>query len=156
MGVEFGRVSYDWFASQESLQVLEESGFSAGHRSVDKDDSAYLSLVNLFFEGRLELYKYEPFEKELFDLIHDRKRRKVDHPASNSKDVSDGLAGSVANALQAELGVSWGEEYPSVIGEINRGSEEEDLFPAADLFDGDVNMAKMVGKLDLREVRVRR
>ena len=35
---------------------------------------------NLIFEGQIEMYDYPPFRKELFDLIHDRARRKVDHP----------------------------------------------------------------------------
>lgn len=79
--ISYGMVSYDWFGSQESTQVLEEEGVNVDYRSVDRNDEAYLSLVRMFFEDRIDLYEYKPFEEELFDLIHDRKKRKVDHPS---------------------------------------------------------------------------
>lgn len=66
--------------SQESRQVLNESGIEAEHRSIDKTDEYYLSLVRLLYEERIDLYKYEVFENELFDLIHNRKKGRVDHP----------------------------------------------------------------------------
>lgn len=66
--------------SAEALQALREGGVDAELLSVDRTDDAYLSYIQLMFEGRLKTYNYPVFERELFDLMHDRSRRKVDHP----------------------------------------------------------------------------
>ena len=113
IGMDIGRVTYDIFNSEESRQILEEMGFNVGYRSVDKTDKAYLDLVEIMYEGRLKMYNYEILRHELFNLIHYRDKRKVDHPATvnnstykgkgsniGSKDVSDALAGSIANLLE--------------------------------------------------------
>jgi len=39
---------------------------------------------------------------EIFDLIHYRERRKVDHSSEGSKDVMDACVGAVWNCLKAE------------------------------------------------------
>lgn len=97
--LEIGYVSYDSFASDESLQVLAENGIPCGLLSVDRTDAQYLNLINLIYEHRLETYRYKPAEEELFELIHFRGARRVDHPVDGSKDVCDGWAGSVWNAI---------------------------------------------------------
>lgn len=117
LGVSVGKVSYDIFNSEESRQILEELGFNVAYRSVDRNDKAYLDLVEIMYEKRIKLYDYPILRYELFNLIHDRGRRKVDHPKTTkgnsdysgkgsdvgSKDVSDSLAGAVANALEVNL-----------------------------------------------------
>ena len=69
------------------------------------------------YEKRLKMYDYPILRHELFNLVHDRARRKVDHPKTTkgntdysgkgsdvgSKDVSDSLAGAIANALEIDL-----------------------------------------------------
>ena len=55
-------------------------GFPSGRLSVDRTDEQFLTLANLFYEGRIELYDYKPFREEFFDLLHDRTKGKVDHP----------------------------------------------------------------------------
>lgn len=97
--LEIGYVTYDSFASAESLQVLSENGIPSGNLSVDRTDDQYLNLVNLIYEGRLKTYHYRPAERELFELIHFRGARRVDHPVDGSKDVCDGWCGSVWNAM---------------------------------------------------------
>lgn len=107
--LKLGMVSYDIFNSEESRQILEEMGLNVRYLSVDRNDKAYVDLVTLFFEERMYLYDYNPFSEELFSLIHDRGRRKVDHPKElgdgrvGSKDVSDSLAGAVHNALSTSF-----------------------------------------------------
>lgn len=104
MGMKIGRVTYDIFNSEESRQILEEMGFNVGYQSVDRSDKAYLDLVEIMYEGRLRIYDYPILRHELFNLIHYRDKRKVDHPATvkdstysgkgasvGSKDVSDSL-----------------------------------------------------------------
>ena len=82
-GINIKKATYDFFGSNEARQILDEQGIETESLSVDRNDQAYLALVNLYYEGRIEHYDYAPYRKELFDLIHDRKRRKVDHPAGS-------------------------------------------------------------------------
>jgi len=119
-GLNIKQVSYDMYASSESRQVLEEHDIPADTLSVDKDDSVYLTLVNLFYEQRVEIYGYKPFRLELFDLVHNRSRRKIDHPPESSKDVSDSVAGAVFNAVNGDISpVSRGEEPASSFLDAN-------------------------------------
>lgn len=117
VGINMGKVTYDIFNSEESRQILEELGFNVAYRSVDRNDKAYLDLVEIMYEKRLKMYDYPILRHELFNLVHDRARRKVDHPKTTkgntdysgkgsdvgSKDVSDSLAGAIANALEIDL-----------------------------------------------------
>ena len=101
-GIQFGMISYDTFASAESLQELEKAGYNVKARSVDRTDEAYLTLVDYIYQGRIKFPRHQTFEKELFNLIHFRQQRKVDHPSDGSKDVSDSVAGSIMNLLEDE------------------------------------------------------
>lgn len=107
--LKLGKVTYDIFNSEESRQILEEMGYNVGYASVDRNDKAYVDMVTMFYEERVEMYDYEPFSRELFTVIHDRSRRKVDHVKElgdgtpGSKDVSDALAGAISNALQTSF-----------------------------------------------------
>lgn len=109
-GLKIGKVTYDMFNSEESRQILQELKFNVGYQSVDKNDSAYVDAVTLLYERRIKMYYYEPLRDELFHLIHDRKRRKVDHPRRRgdgrpgSKDVADSFVGAIHNALESGYG----------------------------------------------------
>lgn len=116
LGMKIGKITYDIFSSEESRQILEEMGFNVGYQSVDRTDKAYLDLVEVMYEGRLKIYDYPILRHELFNLIHYRDKRKVDHPKTvegsdysgkgaqeGSKDVSDSLAGALQSALQGSL-----------------------------------------------------
>jgi hypothetical protein len=78
-GLKLGKVTYDIFNSEESRQILEEMGYSVGYQSVDRNDKAYVDTVTLLYEERIEMYDYTPFREEIFTVVHDRKRRKIDH-----------------------------------------------------------------------------
>lgn len=80
-GLNIGRLTYDIFNSEESRQILEEMGVNVGYLSVDRTDKPYVDLVEIMYEGRLQIYDYPILRYELLNLIHDRQRRKVDHPA---------------------------------------------------------------------------
>lgn len=116
MGVKIGKVTYDIFNSEESRQILEEMGFNVGYQSVDRNDEAYLSLVEIMYEGRLKFYDYPILRHEIFNLIHNREKRKVDHPKTvndsiyngkgenvGSKDVSDSIAGACLSAMKESI-----------------------------------------------------
>ena len=114
-GISYGLTSYDTFQSAEAVQDLDKSGYPVQFRSVDKSDKEYLDLTELYYQGRIHHYRNEWYEKELFNLNWYRAQGKVDHPSvkeGGTKDVSDAVCGSVANAL----------EYPAV-EEIQRESD---------------------------------
>ena len=77
MGLNIAGVSYDQYASVESLQILKQLGFNAIHQSVIKSDAPHRDLVHLINEGRLITYSYKPFEEELYNMMHDRVKHKV-------------------------------------------------------------------------------
>ena len=123
--MKIGKLTYDIFNSEESRQILEELGFNVGYLSVDRNDKPYLDLVEILYEKRLKLYDYPILRYELLNLLHDRARRKVDHPKVvtdagfvdydgkgndgatgtrvGSKDVADSLCGAVQNALSGAI-----------------------------------------------------
>ena len=107
--MNLGMVTYDIFNSEESRQILEEMGYNVGYQSVDRTDKAYLDMVEIMYEGRLHMYDYPVFRKEIFNVVHYRDRRKVDHLKTNSdgstgtKDTADGLAGAIENALSFKM-----------------------------------------------------
>lgn len=97
-GFEIGSVTYDRFQSFESVQALNARGIYANHLSVDRNSEAYDTLKDIIYEGRLLAYKHELLIKEITGLIR-LKNGKIDHLPSNSKDLSDALAGAVAGAI---------------------------------------------------------
>lgn len=100
-GYPIKRVSFDRFQSTHARQILTKLGYEAPHYSVDRTDEAYLILRSTIYEGRFSMYHYNPFLDELTRLIHDRVKKKVDHPQGGSKDVSDSVAGVVAQLTTA-------------------------------------------------------
>ncbi len=101
-GINWGMISYDQYQSQESMQELEKANFPVKYQSVDKTDEAYLLLVDYLYENNVQFPYNEIFEKELFNLVHLRERRKVDHPSGGGKDTSDSVAGSLYNAVKSD------------------------------------------------------
>jgi hypothetical protein len=99
------RVTFDGFQSTQAKQTLVKAGVESGIVSVDRDDAAYLFLRSAFSERRVALYRYPPFEDEIFDLERDVKKQKIDHPQRNSKggkgskDVTDAAAGVVQGCM---------------------------------------------------------
>ena len=108
-GLKIGRVTYDIWGSEESRQILSEMGINTGYLSVDRNDKAYLDLVSILYDFRLRMYHYEPFRKELFNLIHLRHKGKIDHAIENddgtpgSKDVADSLVGAIQGVLSSDF-----------------------------------------------------
>lgn len=89
-------ITFDQYQSVDSMQILASQGFVTGYRSVDKDDSAYKNLKELIYTRRLLSPATSVVPKELRALVR-VKGLKVDHPLGGSKDLSDTLAGVVAN-----------------------------------------------------------
>ena len=100
--IKGGSVTYDGFQSVYQVQLLEKNKYDSYHISVDRTDGPYLDLVNMFYENRITLRDHKTSRKELFELIHDRDRGKVDHPSDGSKDLIDSLCGCVQAAIRSE------------------------------------------------------
>jgi len=98
-GMYFRKGSFDLKTmSADSMQILERRGFTVEHLSVDRKredlaDDPYEVLKDAIYENRLVMYEYIPVIEELTRL--EKTPKKVDHPLGGSKDVADGLAGSV-------------------------------------------------------------
>lgn len=92
-GYAIAKVTYDRFQSADMGQILNQKGYNTEVLSCDTSMDPYENLKLALYEDRVYIYEYLPLAKELQQLEKDLKRRKVDHPAKGSKDVSDALAG---------------------------------------------------------------
>lgn len=101
-GINWGLITYDQFQSQESMQELDKAGFPVDYQSVDKTDEAYLLLVDYLYEEKVKMPYNDEFERNLFNLVHFREKRKVDHTSTGAKDISDSVAGSLYNAIKSD------------------------------------------------------
>jgi intein/homing endonuclease len=71
------------FMSHNSTMLRQELAareFNMAHQSVDKNDEPYLIWMDLLMNGQMHHYEHELLEKEAFAEIHDRAKRKCDHP----------------------------------------------------------------------------
>lgn len=105
LGLRIGLITFDQFQSMASRQYLEENGFNVAYQSVDKTDEQYLFFVDCMYKNCVHFNRdfADSINKELFDLIWYRSKRKVDHPsggtaAGHCKDRMDGVVGALYNA----------------------------------------------------------
>ncbi len=93
-GYKFGLCTTDSYQSVEMRQYMElQRGVETKLLSVDKTTDPYKELRSAMYEGRIRYYHYQPFLYEIQRVIHDKVKRKVDHPDGGSKDVADAVAG---------------------------------------------------------------
>ncbi len=111
--------TYDYDAlSKESQQILNRIGIKSEHLSLDRDPSIYRGFRNLVVDKRWCCHRDEYLHFELVNLEDDKEKNKIDHPdevidieiledgstqdvvVKGSKDESDGVVGSVENALR--------------------------------------------------------
>jgi hypothetical protein len=94
-GMQFGKITFDTFGSQESIKTMRDEGFSADVFSVDKDMAAYETLRTAIYDERIFCYRVPTLERELAQL--EMAEAKVEHPATSggSKDLADALAAAV-------------------------------------------------------------
>lgn len=129
-GMQFGKITFDIFGSQESIKSLRDEGFNAAMFSVDRDITAYETLRTAMYDGRLLCYRVPVLERELAQL--EFVDMKVDHPGSAGapKDLADALAAVVYHCEE-----SWraGEGSRGMFklgalerpGELLKGMEQE-------------------------------
>lgn len=103
--LQIGKITFDSFASEESIQDLRIHGFNVERMSLDRDDIAYTTVVQQYFTETIHHPDNQRYHEELFNLIWYREKHKVDHPAEFSsgtpgdKGVTDGFVGAAYNAL---------------------------------------------------------
>ena len=100
-GMQFGRITFDTYGSQESIKTMKDEGFNADLLSMDRDNTPYDILRTAIYDERILCYRVPVLEKELIQL--ERGDKKVDHPATHgaSKDLADALAGMVYNCEES-------------------------------------------------------
>ena len=97
--LQIGKVTFDSFASEESIQDLRIHNFNVERLSLDKDDKAYTDVIQMYFTETLKHPEHRRYHEELFNLIWFRERHKVDHTPDYDKGVTDAVVGSVYNAI---------------------------------------------------------
>lgn len=110
-GFVIARVQYDGFQSADSMQLLNAAGIPTKRVSVDRDESAWRTLRDLMYEGRISIPESED-DLLVTEVLNLRKliNGKVDHPSLGSKDLADAVAGSVLGALEIG-GSETGEQF---------------------------------------------
>lgn len=105
LGFKIKSVSMDGFQSTETKQQLRKRKFHTEYVSVDRSKLPYEDLRDAIYEDRIEFPPYYTYltkgadervqiaVKELSELEDSDK--KVDHPATGSKDIADSMAGVV-------------------------------------------------------------
>lgn len=92
-GFEIYYVTFDGWQSIDSIQILKEKGFRCEVLSVDKDTAAYDTLQEKIHTKKFKFYRYGPFLEEI-RILEFIEGKKVDHPPTGSKDVTDAVAGA--------------------------------------------------------------
>lgn len=96
MGLPIGCVSTDGFQSVQMRQELQVLGFETELISLDRTIDGHQTFKMALYEQRVHLPKSELLIKELMELKF--MGGKFDHPKQGSKDLSDGVIGSVQSA----------------------------------------------------------
>lgn len=94
-GFKIRVVTYDGWQSSHSMQILKKTGINTAKVSVDKTAEPYMMLKSALYDGRLDMYKHDPFIQEVTQVQYDARRQKVDHMPAGEKDTSDAVAGVV-------------------------------------------------------------
>jgi hypothetical protein len=110
-GFRITKTTMDGFQSTDTRQQLQKKRLNPQYLSIDKSKLPYEDLRDAIYEDRIAIPRYMTYisqgegeqiniaYKELSELEENDK--KIDHPATGSKDVADGLAG-VVNTLMGD------------------------------------------------------
>lgn len=78
--LKIGCVTFDSFASEEAIQSLRQDGFTVEKLSLDRDDTPYTEIMQLYYQELYHHPHHDRYKEELFNLVHFRSKHKVDHP----------------------------------------------------------------------------
>lgn len=135
-GFNVSGVSADQFQSEYMIQLLDAQGFDVKNISLDRTPDGYIALRSVLLEQRIDLLNHGVLQNELVHLQRDGATGKIDHPVGGSKDVSDGLAGAIFNAVKTNPAIPLpGRALSGVVTTVNKpkgtftGSELPSMFP---------------------------
>jgi len=133
-------------ASADTFQILTAAGIKCDSLSLDKSPQAYLDFRSLVFEERWTIHPYPFLHFELKHLEIDETTGKVDHPEKvkdveiladgdakevvmyGSKDLADGVVGSVIDALWGGVIPPPKEQIMEIMSKVrSEPIEKEDL-----------------------------
>lgn len=100
--VNIVKVTYDQFNSADSIQILNDNGIETGRQSVDKSDEPYLIWMGLLQDKTMKHYSHPVVEEEAFAAVHNRAKRKVDHPKKGTININtlQSLVGALRNLTE--------------------------------------------------------
>ncbi len=110
-GVRNLKVRMDTYATDQAIQTLAMAGVEGEQHSLDRDWDDYRSFSGAILDDKIEGYYHEGFREELFGLIQDNERKKVDHPADGSKDVADAACQAYSGAMDSWLQLKGGIRF---------------------------------------------
>lgn len=87
--INFSKIVLDNYQSEFFIQYFNKYNILS-YIFPDGNDEYGIFLKNQIISDRIEYYNYEHFKYELFNLIHDIERKKLDHPPQNGKFAKDG------------------------------------------------------------------
>lgn len=122
-------LSTDGFQSVDTRQQFITMGFKDTKLvSLDRKPDGYMSFKSAINERRISLLNIEELETEIVRLERDNVTGKVDHPVDSTKDISDGLCGSMYNAMLHEEDLRlYISEFAEVLVESNEETDSYDI-----------------------------
>ena len=103
----FSSITADGYESADMLQMLKRIGYSTDEISVDKTSNPYLKFRAQISEEHIYLPESKLLKRELEELEVSPDGQKINHPEGKrpdgtpfSKDMADGVCGSVANLFK--------------------------------------------------------
>lgn len=148
------KVTHDQYQSEDSLQLMADAGLTTGKQSIDKSDETYLAWMGVLMDKDIEHYHYDVLEREAFAAIHDRRKRKVDHPKKGDVNINvlQSFVGALSNLMdEAPPDTDMGDTKPqssmrkqkedilketfkqpvyskNVVGDLNNAMKKNDIF----------------------------
>lgn len=130
----FAVVTADQFQSALPLQLLEKQRFKVANLSVDKTKKPYEAWRSAFEESRVRMFQQSILMNEAEHLVD--LGDKVDHPDTNSKDVSDSACGAYFDAITFKDEASMRSPHggvPGVYSNVDLVQEEAPPITVVDL-----------------------
>lgn len=133
------QVTMDGFNTTDTMQQFKKKKIDAGYLSVDKSKLPYTDLREAIYERRCIFPEYKvkfhhsDDDTDLTNIAYrelsqlSEGSRKVDHPASGSKDVADCMAGvvhSLMNSTQARRGATMARNSAARRNDDNHSVED--------------------------------
>jgi len=99
-GFNVASLTYDGFASAESIQMTRHTGVHSDIVSVDRTPTAYQNFRDMLYQDRVDIAPdSQILQTELNTVEWYPEKNKVDHPPRGTKDVADAVVGACQAAL---------------------------------------------------------